>query len=39
MNPQLSLTTFMVRRGIYWDINIMISCPQVAKEAKVEGAV
>lgn len=28
----------MVRRESYWDVNIMISCPQAAKEARVEAA-
>jgi hypothetical protein len=38
MKLRLTFTArFMVRRVIHWDVNIMISCPQEAKEARVEG--
>jgi hypothetical protein len=38
MKPRQTFTArFMVRREIRWDVNIMISRSQEAKEARVEG--
>jgi hypothetical protein len=39
MDPQSSLPTFMVRREMYWDNNIMVPHFQVVKEALVEAVV
>jgi hypothetical protein len=38
MKIRLTFTArFMVCMVIHWDVNIMISCPQEAKEARVGG--
>jgi hypothetical protein len=37
MKSRHSLPTFLVCRELDWDVSIMISCPQEAKEVRVEG--